>query len=244
MASSNAVRPLEEVSIRRLCRSSTLLVNELVSSARSLKLTRKNSSSGLAVLRKSTAASRALPILLPMLPLQSKITPMEMGTSSEEKATISCSTLSSKTRKLSGSRPLTKRSLGSVTTTFTRARSTSMCSPWEGLKGIAKLFFFTSSGSDFASLGSADAPDCWAAANAGECGKARQRKMGVTARKNEKATDGTSRFTVSPDSREFYRNYRALYGTREMTGCTNSKLFLSGVYGNCQNKQLGISDLG
>src|SRR5215472_11518437 len=244
MASRSAVRPLGEVSIRRLCKSSTLLVNELVSSARSLKLTRKNSSCGLAVLRKSTAASRALPILLLMLPLQSKITPIEMGTSSEEKVTISCSTLSSKTRKLSGSRPLTKRSLGSVTTTFTRARSTSMCSPCEGLKGIPKVFFFTSSGSDFRSPLSADAPDCWAADKAAECGKARERKMGVAARKNERATDGTSRFTVSPDSRRSYRNYRALYGTREMTGCTTSRLFLSTVHGNCQNKQPGTSDLG
>src|SRR5882762_1156171 len=44
MASRSAVRPLGAVSIKRLCKSSTLLVKELVNSARSLKLTRKNSS--------------------------------------------------------------------------------------------------------------------------------------------------------------------------------------------------------
>lgn len=67
--------------------------------------------------------------------------------------------------------------------------------------------------------------------------------MGVTARKNEIATDGTSRFTVSPDSRQGYRNYWALHVTREVTGCTTSKLFLSGIYGNCQNRQPEASDL-
>jgi hypothetical protein len=50
-----------------------------------------------------------LPSLLAMLPLRSKMTPIEMGTSSEEKFTTSCSMLSSKTRKLSGSRPVTIR---------------------------------------------------------------------------------------------------------------------------------------
>src|SRR5207249_5149793 len=138
-----------------------------------------------------------------MLPLQSKITPIEMGTSSEEKVAISCSTLFSKTRKLSGSRPLTKRSLGSVTTTFTRARSTSMCRPCEGLKGIPKVFFLTSSGWDFASPWSAGVADCRAATNTGEPGKARETKMRVIAKKNDKATAGTSRFTVSPESRPF-----------------------------------------
>jgi len=44
------------VSIKRLCKSSTLLVKELDNSARSLKLTRKNSSWGLAVLKNWTAA--------------------------------------------------------------------------------------------------------------------------------------------------------------------------------------------
>src|ERR1035438_3814923 len=54
------------------------------------------------------------------------MTPMEMGTSSEENVMISCSELSSKTRKLSWSRPVTRRLKGSVTVTFTRARSTSL----------------------------------------------------------------------------------------------------------------------
>src|SRR5689334_21188082 len=43
----------------RLCRSSTLFVNSLVSSARSLKLTRKNSSAVFAVLKNCSAASLA-----------------------------------------------------------------------------------------------------------------------------------------------------------------------------------------
>src|SRR6266478_5438680 len=89
MASRSAVRPFGTVSIMRLCRSSTLFVKELVNSARSLKLTRKNSSWGLAVLKNCTAASRALPTLLDMLPLKSKITPIEMGTSSAEDVPIS-----------------------------------------------------------------------------------------------------------------------------------------------------------
>src|SRR5258708_34019563 len=68
MASSKAVRPFVAVSAMRLCRSSAVVVNSLVRSARSLKRTRKNSSAVLAVLKNCTAASRALPILLPMLP--------------------------------------------------------------------------------------------------------------------------------------------------------------------------------
>src|SRR5713101_5404949 len=84
MASSSAVRPRAAVYINRFCNSSTLEVKLLISSARSLKLTRKNSSCGLAVLKNCTAARRALSTLLDMLPLMSKITPMEMGTSSLE----------------------------------------------------------------------------------------------------------------------------------------------------------------
>src|SRR5579885_23670 len=145
MASSSAVRPLGAVSISRLCKSSTLFVNVLVSSARSLKLTRKNSSCGFAVLKNCTAASRAFATLFAMLPLKSKITPIEMGTSSAENVTSSCSTLSSNTRKLSGSRPVTSRLYGSVTVTLTRARSTSVFMPTLGLIGTAAVFFRTSS---------------------------------------------------------------------------------------------------
>ena len=101
-----------------------------MTSARSLKLTRKNSSCGLAVLKNCKAASLALPILLTMLPLRSKMTPTEMGTSSEEKNSISSSTLFSKIRKLSGSRPVTRRSCGSVTVTLISAKSTSMWRDW------------------------------------------------------------------------------------------------------------------
>src|SRR5437660_953392 len=125
MASSRAVRPCAAVYIRRVCSSSTLLVKRLVNCARSLKLTRKNSSCGFAVLKNCTAASRALSTLLAILPLKSKTTPIEMGTSSLEKCTTSCSALSSKTRKFSCSRPVTKRLKGSVTVTLTSTRSTS-----------------------------------------------------------------------------------------------------------------------
>ncbi len=53
-------------------------------SARSLNCTRKNSSSGLAVLKNCETACRDFSSLLPMLPLQSKITPTESGASSLE----------------------------------------------------------------------------------------------------------------------------------------------------------------
>ena len=85
IASRSAVRPLADKESRLLCGSSTLLVKELVSSARSLKLTRRNSSCGLAVLKNCRAASLDFPTLLAMLPLRSKMTPMDMGTSSDEK---------------------------------------------------------------------------------------------------------------------------------------------------------------
>ena len=51
----------------------------------SLKVMTKNSSSGLAVLKNSTIASRDLSILLAIEPLTSKITPIETGASSLEK---------------------------------------------------------------------------------------------------------------------------------------------------------------
>ena len=55
------------------------------------------------------AAMRALSILSDMLPLASKISPAESGTSSLEKCSIFCEVLSSNTRKCSFSRPVTKR---------------------------------------------------------------------------------------------------------------------------------------
>src|SRR6266478_9821071 len=60
-----------------------------------------------------------------MLPLRSKMTPIDTGTSSDEKFTTSCSMLSSKMRKLSRSRNVTGRSCASVTETLTSAKSTS-----------------------------------------------------------------------------------------------------------------------
>ena len=76
----------------------------LASCARSLKFTSRNSSCGFAVRKNCTAASRDFSILSLMLPLISKITPIEIGTSSLEKRTISCSMLSSNTRKFSCSK--------------------------------------------------------------------------------------------------------------------------------------------
>ncbi len=88
----------------------------------------KNSSCGLAVLKNSTTASRARSILLIMLPLMSKITPMDTGASSLEKCRISCTSLPSKSWKFSLSRPVTRRFMGSVIVTGTRTRLTSTLS--------------------------------------------------------------------------------------------------------------------
>src|SRR5260370_559487 len=60
MASSKAVRPLAEAESKWPCKSSTLLVKGLRSSACSLKPTRKNSSCGLAVFLNSQGACLAL----------------------------------------------------------------------------------------------------------------------------------------------------------------------------------------
>ena len=83
----------------------------------SLNSTRKNSSSGFAVLKNCATAWRDLSSLFPMLPLQSKTIPMASGASSLENCTSFCSDLSSKTRKFSASRPVTNRFSGSVTVT-------------------------------------------------------------------------------------------------------------------------------
>ncbi len=85
----------------------------------------KNSSCGFAVLKNSTTASRARSILLLMLPLMSKITPIETGASSLENVLISCRSLPSKRLKFSRSRPVTRRFNGSVMVTGTRTMSTS-----------------------------------------------------------------------------------------------------------------------
>src|SRR5213078_2830744 len=73
----------------------TSVVKSEATSGRFANSTRKNSSSGLPVFKNVTAASRAVAILSFMLPLTSKITPMLMATSSEEKYAIFCSSLSS-----------------------------------------------------------------------------------------------------------------------------------------------------
>src|SRR5438034_3589324 len=82
-----------------LFRSSTLLVNALVSSARSLKLTRKNSSCGLAVLKNCKAASRALPTLLDILPLKSKTRSEEHTSELQSHSDLVCRLLLEKKKK-------------------------------------------------------------------------------------------------------------------------------------------------
>src|SRR5689334_23174757 len=100
MASSSAVRPLGfTISILPWI-SSIEVVKSDTNSGRSENAIMKNSSCGLAVRKNSTTASRDFSILLPMLPLMSKITPSEMGASSLEKWRISCRSPFSYTSKL------------------------------------------------------------------------------------------------------------------------------------------------
>src|ERR1022692_3110498 len=94
-SSSSAVLPLDWVKVRRFSISSRLVVNLITRSARSLNSTRKNSSSGLAVLKNWATAWRAFSSLFPMLPLQSKTMPTDKGASSLENCEICCSVLSS-----------------------------------------------------------------------------------------------------------------------------------------------------
>src|SRR5712675_883395 len=78
-----------------------------------------------------------------MLPLRSKMTPIDTGTSSDDKFTTSCSMLSSKMRKLLRSRDVTGRSWASVTETLTSAKSTSAWTPslicWPGVSCLGSL---------------------------------------------------------------------------------------------------------
>src|SRR5580700_1760240 len=69
-----------------------------------------------------------------MLPLESKITPSDTGASSLEKDLISSLELPSKSWKLSFSRPVTSRFMGSVMVTGTRTRSTAT------LRGRTRVF--------------------------------------------------------------------------------------------------------
>src|SRR5882762_3286252 len=124
MASSRAVRPLGIVNTSLPWMSSTDCVKSEISSGRSAKAIMKNSSCGFAVLKNSLTASRDLSILLLMLPLTSKMTPMETGASSLEKFLISCGSLPSRMEKFSRSRPVTSRFRGSVMVTGTRTNST------------------------------------------------------------------------------------------------------------------------
>jgi hypothetical protein len=136
IASRSAVRPFTDEESRRLCRSSTVLVKVRTSSARSLKLTRKNSSCGLAVVKNCEAASLALPNFVDHAAAEIEDDADGngdiFGTATytryrlREKYLISCSTLFSKTRKFSGSRPVTRRLYGSLTETLTSAKSTSI----------------------------------------------------------------------------------------------------------------------
>ena len=125
MASSRAVRPLDCVKVSRFWITSKLRVNPDIISGRSLNCTRKNSSSGLAVLKNWATASRALLILCPMLPLASKTIPSEIGASSAPNCVISWSILSSVRLKCPFSRPVTSRAIGSVTVTLISTSGTS-----------------------------------------------------------------------------------------------------------------------
>src|ERR1022692_5077483 len=126
MASSSAVLPFGAAYTSLLWMSSMEVVKSARTSGFSEKVTRKNSSSGFAVLKNSTTASRDLSILLDIDPLTSKITPNETGASSLEKWLISCGWPLSVRKKLSFSSPVTRRFMGSVTVTGTRTRSTSL----------------------------------------------------------------------------------------------------------------------
>src|SRR5271163_3647555 len=95
---------------------------------------------------------------------------MEMGTSSAEKVTTSCSTLSSKMRKLSASSPVTRRLKGSVTVALISARSTSIFRPLRGLTVMAGVSLRTSSvalGVSFRALGASFAESLAAESLAG-----------------------------------------------------------------------------
>src|SRR6185437_16384490 len=58
----------------------------------------------------------------PILLLRSRITPMDTGASTQEKVRMFCRRLSSRTEKFSLSRPVTRRSIGSVTVIGMRTR--------------------------------------------------------------------------------------------------------------------------
>src|SRR5690348_18355171 len=90
MASSSAVRLLGFSEVARLCSCSILEVKGLSSSARLLKLMRKNSSFGLDFCRKRARASREGSILSAMLSLTSKRIPMEAGRSEERRVGKGC----------------------------------------------------------------------------------------------------------------------------------------------------------
>src|SRR5579872_2446542 len=105
--------------------SSTEEVKSETSSGLSAKAIRKNSSWGLAVLKNWMTASRARSILLVILPLMSKMTPIETGASSLEKVLSSWASLFSNSWKFSLSRPVTSRFMGSVIVTGTNTMLTS-----------------------------------------------------------------------------------------------------------------------
>src|SRR6266700_8418415 len=118
MASSKAVKPPVLTEIRLFCRFSYFDVKPETRLNRSLKLISRNSSWGFDVLKNCETASLDFWILSDIDQLESKIRPTEMGVSSVENETISCSTYPSNTRKLLASRPVTTLSEESVTVTF------------------------------------------------------------------------------------------------------------------------------
>src|SRR5947209_2684743 len=118
----------------------------------------KNSSCGFALLKNSTTASRDLVILSLIEPETSKITPREIGASSLEKHWMGWVLSPSYTMKLSFSRPVTSRFMGSVMVTGTSTRFTSLLmglvrvlmpgmSGGIGMAGLALSGFATGRGS-------------------------------------------------------------------------------------------------
>jgi hypothetical protein len=120
----SAVMPRDGVKMRWFCKRAASVVNVAEIIGRVANSTRKYSSSRFPAAMNVRAASRAFEALSFILPLESNMTPTLGGTSSWEKYSIFCSSLSSQTWKRSGPRPVTKRPCRSETVTLSSARST------------------------------------------------------------------------------------------------------------------------
>src|SRR5215472_13339869 len=139
MASSKDVRPRGCATSIAFSISSERLVKSVASLGSSEKVIRKNSSCGLEASQNWRTASRARSSLSRMLPLTSRMIPIETGASSLEKFLICCGCLFSKSLKLSRSRPVTGRFIASVMVTGTVTSSTlERIRPMLGRCGVPK----------------------------------------------------------------------------------------------------------